>query len=85
MFNLANLSLLRTVERLHAEPSEVLFVSLPGLGTAQGGKNSNCILRNLSQLILTHLEDPSRQVTIDGAAGNPAWNHEGLLPLKEHS
>ena len=22
---------------------------------------------------------------IDGAAGNPAWNHEGLLPLKEHS
>ena len=70
---------------IRAEPSKVLFVSLPAFGTAQGGKNSNCSLRNLSQLILIHLEDPGRQVIIDGAAGNPAWNHDGLLPLKEHS
>ena len=58
---------------IRAEPSKVLFVSLPDFGTAQGGKNSNCSLRNLSQLILIHLEDPSRQVIIDGAAGNFAW------------
>jgi len=39
--------------QLRNEPAKVLFISLPGVGTENGGRHSCSILRNLSQLALT--------------------------------
>ena len=38
----------------------------------------------MRQLALTHLETPEHEIIIDGAAGNPAWYHEGLSSLRSH-
>ena len=70
--------------QLRNEPAKVLFMSLPGFGTEHGGRHSCSILRNLSQLALTHLETPGHDIVIDGASGNPAWYHEGLSSLRSH-
>ena len=70
--------------QLRNEPANVLFISLPGFGTESGRRHICSILRNLSQLALTHLEDPEHEVIIDGAAANPAWHHESLASLKSH-
>ena len=63
----------------------IMFVASPGFGTDEGGRRSCSTLRNMSRLILTHLQDPDHHVIIDGAAGSPAWKHEGLDDLRKHS
>ena len=71
-------------EMIRNQPTRILFVSLPGHGTATGGRHVGALLRNISQLVLTHLEREDSELIIDGAAGNPAWNHSGLDSLKAH-
>ena len=71
-------------ELIRNQPTRILFVSLPGHGTATGGRHVGALLRNISQLVLTHLEREDSELIIDGTAGNPAWNHSGLDSLKAH-
>ena len=69
---------------MRRQPTNVLFVSLPGFGTPEGCRHSNAVLHNVCQLVLTHLEKDDRHVMIDGALGNPAWDHESVKELLEH-
>ena len=78
-FNLGKLASYAICQELiRNQPTRILFVSLPGHGTATGGRHVGALLRNISQLVLTHLEREDSELIIDGAAGNPAWQHPGL-------
>ena len=84
-FDLSKLTVYAHCQNLiRTEPTRILFVSLPGFGTDKGGRQCCGVLRNLSQLLLTHLEDDDNDIIIDGAAGNPAWFHEGLHGIRGH-
>ena len=58
---------------------------MPSHGTVAGGRHVGSLLRNMSQLVLTHFERADSELIIDGAAGKPAWDHPRLDSLKTHA
>ena len=69
---------------LAIEPSNVLFVALPGFGTCKGNRHSNRLLTNICELVLFHLQNDQHHAIIDGATGNPAWKHPSTKNLMNH-